>query len=190
MKRMVAGAGSRDDIDAPHGASTKRADGDLTFGEGIVADFLISRSVADSKELTAESDFIVAAAIGEEAIVADAVKAIRQSMQEKTTNELIGIKRHHFGFAILPIVLPGKAHPAVGKRDQPTVGDGDAMRIAAEISQHLFGPAEWRLGIDDPVGLSELSEARGECGGIGEAREIAKETQLASREGSLQLLQK
>jgi len=187
---MVVGAGSRDDIDAPHGAATMRAGGDLTFGEGIVAGFLISRSVADIKELTAESDFIVASAIGEEAIVADAVEAVRQGMQEKATNELIGIKRHHFGFTVLPIVLPGKAHLALGKRDQPAVGDGDTMRIAAEISQHLFGPAEWRLGIDDPVGPSELSEARGECGGIGEVREIAKETQLASREGSLQLLQK
>src|SRR5574340_395692 len=64
------------------------------------------------------------------------------------------------------------------------------MRIAAEISQHLFGPAEWRLGIDDPVGPAKLSEALGECGGIGETDEIAKEAQLASREGSLQLLQK
>jgi hypothetical protein len=187
---MVVGAGSRDDIDAPHGAATMRADGDLTFGEGIVAGFLISRSVADSKELTAESDFIVASAIGEEAIVADAVEAVRQGVQEKATNKPVGIKCHDFGFAVLPIVLPGKAHLAVGKRDQPTVGDGDAMRIAAEISQHLFGTAEWRLGIDDPVGPSELIEALSERGGIGEVCEIAKEAQLASREGGLQLLQK
>ena len=112
---MVARAGSRDDIDAPHGAATMRADGDLTFGEGIVAGFLISLSIADSKKLTAASDLIVASAIGEEAIVADAVEAIRQGVQEKATNELIGTKRHHFGFTILPIVLPGKAHLAVGK---------------------------------------------------------------------------
>ena len=110
--------------------------------------------------------------------------------RRKATNELIGIKRHHFGFTILPIVLPGKAHLAVGKRDQPTVGDGDAMRIAAEISQHLFGPAEWRLGIDDPVGPSELIEPLGKRGGIGETGEITKKAQLASHEGSLQLLQK
>ena len=44
--------------------------------------------------------------------------------------------------------------------------------------------------IDDPVGPSKLSEALGECGGIGETGEIAKKAQLASREGSLQLLQK
>ena len=108
-------AASRDDIDTSHGAATMRADGDLTFGEGIVAGFLISRSVADGKELTAEGDFIVAPAIGEEAIVADAVEAVRQGVQEKATHELIGIKRHHFGLAILPIVLPGKAHLPIGE---------------------------------------------------------------------------
>ena len=74
---MVTGAGSRDDIDAPHGAAAMWADGDLTFGEGIVAGFLISRSVADVEELTAEGDFIVASAIGEKAIVADAMEAVR-----------------------------------------------------------------------------------------------------------------
>lgn len=112
---MVARAGSRDDVDAPHGAAAMRADRDLAFDEGIAAGFLISRSVADVKELTAEDDFIVASAIGEKAIVADAVKAVRQGVQEKATHELIGIKRHHFGLAILPIVLPGKAHLPIGE---------------------------------------------------------------------------
>ena len=78
------------DIEAPHSAAAMWADGDLTFGEGIVADFLISRSVADSKELTAESDFIVAAAIGEKAVVADAVEAVRQCVQQKATNVASG----------------------------------------------------------------------------------------------------
>src|ERR1700751_3778128 len=109
---MVARAGSRDDIDAPQGAAAMRADGDLTFDEGIGGGLLISRSVADSKELTAEGDFIVASAIGEEAIVADAGEAVRQGVQEKATNELVGIKPHDFGFAVLPVVLPGKAHLA------------------------------------------------------------------------------
>lgn len=51
---MVARAGSRDDIDAPHGAAAMWADRDIAFDEGIIARFLISRSVAGSKELTAE----------------------------------------------------------------------------------------------------------------------------------------
>ncbi|MEY9104514.1 hypothetical protein ABH999_000710 [Bradyrhizobium yuanmingense] len=92
---MVARAGSRDDIDALHGVATM-ADGDLTFGGWTVVGFLISRSVAEVKELPAKSDFVVSSAIGEEAIVADAVGAVRQAVQQKATDEFLGIERDHF----------------------------------------------------------------------------------------------
>ena len=119
----VDGAGVGHDVSQRNGGRARRLAGrhrraawcrrnvgrrDLAFDEGIAAGFLIGRSVADSKELTAKGDFIVASAIGEEAIMADAMEAVRQGVQEKATNELIGIERHHLGFAILPIVLPGK----------------------------------------------------------------------------------
>lgn len=55
----------------------------------------ISRSVGYSKELTAEGDFIGASAIGKEACC-DAVEPVRQGVQEKAPNELIGITRHHY----------------------------------------------------------------------------------------------
>jgi hypothetical protein len=38
----------------------------------------------------------------------------------------------------------------------------------------MFGPAEWRLGVDGPVGPLELIEPLGERGGIGEMGEITK----------------
>lgn len=47
--------------------------------------------------------------------MADAMEAVRQGMQEKATDELVGIKRHHLDLAILPIVLPGEAHLAIGE---------------------------------------------------------------------------
>ena len=89
------------------------AGGDLAFGEGIGAGFWIWRKMADSEELTAKGESVVASAIGEEAIVADAMEAIWQGVQEKATHELPGVKRHHLGLTILPIVLPGKAHLAL-----------------------------------------------------------------------------
>jgi hypothetical protein len=39
---------------------------------------------------------------------------------------------------------------AVGKSNQPAVGNGDAMSVSAEIAQHVFWPAERALGVDDP----------------------------------------
>jgi hypothetical protein len=40
---------------------------------------------------------------------------------------------------------------AVGKSNQPAVGNRDAMSVSAEIAQHVFWPAERRFGVDDPV---------------------------------------
>src|SRR5438128_5377920 len=85
-----------------------------------------------------ESDVVGAVAIGEEAIVADTMEAVWQSVQQKAADELIGIECHHLGDAALSVVLPGEAHLPVGEREEPAVGDSDAMGVAAEIGQYLF----------------------------------------------------
>jgi hypothetical protein len=38
------------------------------------------------------------------------------------------------------------------------VGDGDAMRVAAEIVQDMLRAAEGRLGINDPVLLEQSAQ--------------------------------
>jgi hypothetical protein len=45
------------------------------------------------------------------------------------------------------IVFPVEGGGAVSERDQPAVGDGDAMRIACQISHNGLGPAEGPLGV-------------------------------------------
>ena len=67
------------------------------------------------------------------------MEAVRQGVQQEAADELVGIEGHHLGLAVRSVVLPGEADLAVGERDQPAVGDGDAMGVAAEIGQHLFG---------------------------------------------------
>src|SRR4051812_31894259 len=130
-----------------------------------------------------------AGSIGEEAVVADAMEAVRQGGQQKATDELIGIECHRLGLAVTSIVFPGETDFAVGEREQPAVGDGDTMGIAAEIGQHLFGPAEGRLGVDHPVEASEVAETTGERLWFGKVGELAEEPQLASTEGVLQFPQ-
>ena len=36
------------------------------------------------------------------------------------------------------------------------VGDGDAMSVAGQVVENMFGAAEGRLGVDDPVLLAEF----------------------------------
>lgn len=88
-----------------------------------------------------------AAAVGEEAIVANAVKTVGQDMEQETADEFAGLQRHHLLLVVMAIVLPAEADGAVRELDQTAVGDGDAVGVAAEIGQHLLGSAEWALGV-------------------------------------------
>ena len=38
------------------------------------------------------------------------------------------------------------------------VGDGDPVRVASKVIQHVFRSAEWWLGVDDPVLPKQLPE--------------------------------
>src|SRR5437667_12774118 len=88
--------------------------------------------------------------VGEIAVVADAMEAVRQNVEQEAADELVGAKGHHLLLVVVAIILPAEADLALRKTDQAAVGDGDAMGIAAEIIEHLLGSAERSLGVDDP----------------------------------------
>ena len=91
-----------------------------------------------------------ALAIGEQAVMADAHKAVRQGVEQEAMDEFVGRKRHHLGNAAGAIVLPAETDSAVFESYEAAVGDGDPMGIAGEIGEHLLGAAERRFGKDHP----------------------------------------
>ncbi len=64
-------------------------------------------------------------------------------------------------------VSPSEGYVAIGESDQPGVGDGDAMGICTEITQHVFRAAERSLGVDDPVVAEQHSQPCSEGAGLG-----------------------
>ena len=48
------------------------------------------------------------------------------------------------------------------------VGDGDAMGVAGQVVENMFGAAEGRLGVDDPVLSGKLPEEVGGSAGSGQ----------------------
>ena len=88
-----------------------------------------------------------ALAVGEEAVMADAVKAVRQGMQQEAPDELVGIERHAFLLAAMAMVTPAECDFAVFHADEPGIGDGDAVGIARKVDQHLLRSAEGWLSI-------------------------------------------
>ncbi|MBB4403132.1 hypothetical protein GGI56_003907 [Agrobacterium tumefaciens] len=82
----------------------------------------------------------------------------------------MGIERHYLLPAARSIILPSECDSI----------DGNAMGIAPEIGQHLFGSGKWRLGIDDPIDLPRFFDSTVECGRTGQAGNITEELKLAS----------
>ena len=122
--------------------------------------------------------------------MADSVNAVRESVQQEAADELVGIEGHLSGSAAVAIVAPAEGHPFIMHADQAGVGDGYTMGVAAEVGQHLFGSAEGRLGIDDPVATTGCRPKSVEGFRIGQFGEITEELQLSGFEGGVQRVQK
>jgi hypothetical protein len=90
----------------------------------------------DGQQLTAEREFGGAMAVGEKAVMTDAVKAVGQDMQEETANEFVGREGHHLALAGMAIVFPAEADAAVVGREEPAVGDRD-VGLAGEVGEDL-----------------------------------------------------
>jgi hypothetical protein len=96
-------------------------------------------------------DECTASAAGKETEVANADEAARQDMKQETAEKLIGTKRHEaFSVAVSGVSEAERDLFAV-EGDQPVIGDGNTMGISTEVSEHLIGPAERRLAVDDPA---------------------------------------
>ena len=141
------------------------------------------------EQIAAERKLLGAMAIGEEADVADPVEAVGHGVLQEAADEFVSGERHHLGLAVLAIVFPGEADLAVVEPDQAAVGDGDAVSVAGEIAEHLLGPGERGLAVDDPIDLGQCVEVGGEGSGVGQGGESAGEAEFTGREGGAHLLQ-
>src|SRR5215510_12182641 len=77
------------------------------------------------RQLTGASDVVGASAFGEQAVVADAVQAFWQHVNEETADELEGSKRHALVSiaALDAVILPLEGDALLAEGDQTTVGD-------------------------------------------------------------------
>jgi hypothetical protein len=73
------------------------------------------------------------------------------------------------------IILPPKADTTIAAIEKTAVGDGDAMRIAAEIVEDLGRAGKRTFGEDDPADFRERFEISGESGRIAQSRKCAEE---------------
>ena len=90
----------------------------------------------------------------------DAVEPVGQDMQQEAADELVGSERHGLDplapLRAVPgaVVLPAERDAARVVRNEPAVGDRDAVRVTRQVSEHGLRAAERTLGVDDPFGLA------------------------------------
>ena len=97
---------------------------------------------------------------GEQAVMADAVEAAGQDVQEKAADELGGVERHgpEPVAAFDPVVLPFEGHAGFVEHEEPGVGDRDAVGVAGEIGEDGLRTGEGSLGVDDPCDRESSGE--------------------------------
>ena len=81
---------------------------------------------------------------------------------EEAADELARRQRHDLEApgAVDAIVLVFERDGARVGGDEAAVRDGDAVRVARQIGEHGFGPAERLLGVDDPFAIASAARGR------------------------------
>jgi hypothetical protein len=97
------------------------------------------------EQLEAQGHEFRTAPVSEESEVADAHEAGRQDMQQEASQELVCVERKQSLLILVRRISPPKGDAPVRDRHNAVVGDGDAMGVAAEIAQRVFGSAERAL---------------------------------------------
>ena len=82
-----------------------------------------------------EFELVGAMAVGEQAVVTDAMEAGWEDVEQEAAHELTDVETHDLAAmtAVLAIVLPAETDMGRVEMEQTAVGDRDAMGVAREI---------------------------------------------------------
>ena len=141
------------------------------------------------EQLARPRDVGGAVAAGEQPVVADAMEALGQHVHQEAPDELVRGQRHRLVAArpFDPVILPLEGDAGLVGRDQPAIGDGDAVGVARQIGEHGLRPAERPLGIDHPLDLAQRCQKGREGSGVGEVGVVAEKLEAAGLVGGAEL---
>ena len=103
---------------------------------------------------SAQGQRVASVPVGKQTKVPNLHETGREDMKKEAPDELNSLEPYGAAAVAVPRVAPAKAHLAVLDAYQPSVRDGDPMRVACQILQHMLGSTEGRLGVDHPLSSS------------------------------------
>ena len=135
-------------LEDSHGSTTLGAKIKIgVFGSGRVE--LLRRFLCCAQQLEANRQGAGAPSASQETKMPDAYEALREQMQQESTQEAIVGQSGEL--LLVGAMAPAEGHLAIGKGDQTMIGDGHTMGVAAQIVQHLLRTTEGALPVDHPV---------------------------------------
>ena len=97
---------------------------------------------------------------GQHPIVANTFDAGGQDVQHEAAHKLCAIKPHQaLGVAVRTMIISAhrERHLVLADSANTLIADGRAVRVAAQVLQHLGRASQRRLGVHHPVVLIELA---------------------------------
>ena len=85
-------------------------------------------------------------------------------------------------------VAPAKGDFLVGEGDQSVIGDGHAMGVTAQITEHILGSTERWFRVDHPVLSKQWPEPCGKGFRLSEEFQVSMKVELAILEGAFECL--
>src|SRR5271169_3823000 len=133
------------DLDNHHAAAAARAWRAMIGGGVRTGCVLCYRRLVrhwGGHQLPGACDVGPAAGARQQPVVADAVKSLRQNVEQEAPDELVGGEGHCAvpDLPVAAVILVAEGHAALVERHEPAVRDGDAMSVAGEIGEHRFWP--------------------------------------------------
>jgi hypothetical protein len=107
-------------------------------------------------------------------------------VEQEAAQELVDREGHQTLLVLVGGVSPTKGDLVLLEGDEAVIGDGDAMRIAAEVVENMLRAAEGRFAVDDPVLAEQLAEERGESLGWSKKLQATVEAELFPGKGALE----
>ena len=117
--------------------------------------------------------------IGKISEVADAYEALREQVEQETTQELFSWEFHLAFYVSMGAISPAECDIPIPKRNQAMVGNGHSMRVAAEISENIFRTTERSFTVNDPFVSEELTDKAVKCLRVGKMLQFAMEADFA-----------
>jgi len=142
-----------------------------------------------SQQLAAKGELGFPVAMAQKAVVADALKTVRQDMEQEAANEFFGFQRHDFWLVVMPIIFPVEGDFAAIDAEEAVIGDGHAMGVPAEVVEDLCRTTEGWFGIDHPIDVAKRLQVLGKSSGVTESLERREELQLVRLKGGVEMFE-